>query len=325
MRIGRKLNGAPTRRRFLHLAAAAGAVALCGTGRALAASVHRWEGSAMGADATITLGGLSGPESEALIEECLAEIARLEAEFSLYSEGSSLLRLNRDGYLDNPAPEFVELLDIARQVSDASKGKFDPTVQPLWSAYTTERPAQGEIEAAKALVGFEHVAWNPAHISYARPRMAMTFNGIAQGFVTDKIADLLRAKGLTSVLVNLGEYRAIGLHPDARPWQVGIQDPREAHGLADIVELADDAIATSGGYGALIGHEPGRNHLFDPKSGESAERYLSVSVLHPRAVIADGLSTAFSFLSESEIRDAARVFTGTRVLLIRNDGSLARI
>ena len=176
-----------------------------------------------------------------------------------------------------------------------------------------------------AVVGFHDVHWNGRRVGYAREGMAMTLNGIAQGYITDKVADHLRARGLTSVLVNLGEYRALGRHSIERPWQVGIQDPHMADAIVDLVELSDDAMATSGGYGGLLGPQPGVNHLFDPRSGASADRYGSVSVVHPRAVIADGLSTAFSFLSLEEIREAAAAFPGARAILLHQDGSLARI
>ena len=325
MKIGRSCDTRPSRRRFLHLVAATGSAYACGIRTLSAREIHRWEGTALGADAAITLGGVGEAEASALIAECLSEIERLEREFSLYREDSSLVRLNRRGALEMPSAEFVELLDLSRAISEATKGVFDPTVQPLWHAYTEGRSTHESVAAARALIGFRNVSWDAERVAFARAGMAMTLNGIAQGYITDRIADLLRRRGLASVLVNLGEYRAIGSHPEARPWQVGIQDPRSAGGLIDIVELADNAVATSGGYGARLGPGPGINHLFDPRDGSSAQLYLSVSVLHPRAAVADGLSTAFSFLNEGEIRDAARAFTGARAILVRQDGSLARV
>jgi len=315
----------PSRRRFLHLVAAVGVCSVGGIRNLSASEVHRWDGSALGADASITLGGISDGEASGLISECLAEMERLEAEFSLYREGSALVRLNRDGVLERPSADFVEILDLSQAISSATNGVFDPTVQPLWFAYTRGAGAKADVEAAKALVGFQYVSWNAERVAFAREQMAMTLNGIAQGYITDKVADLLRTRGLTSVLVNIGEYRALGAHPDARPWQVGIQDPHRGGSLIDLVALTDESIATSGGYGAVIGPGPEINHLFDPRSGLSADRYSSVSVRHPRAAMADGLSTAFSFLSENEIREAVSAFIGARVLLVRPDGSITRI
>jgi thiamine biosynthesis lipoprotein len=326
MRIGRKIISSPTRRRFLQLTAATSAAALCGIrGASAAQHTHVWQGSALGADATITLGGLEANQAEALFEESLGAISELESQFSLYREDSALSRLNAGGRLENPAPEFIELLDVSKQISGATSGAFDPTVQPFWRLHISGRGGAEEIAAAKTLVDFRNVEWSAERVAFAQEGMAMTLNGIAQGFITDKIAGHLRAKGLTSVLVNLGEYRAIGAHPELRPWQVGIQDPKIANGLVGIVELQDEAVATSGAYGGRIGPHTETNHLFDPRSGQSADRYLSVSVVHPSATIADGLSTAFSFLSEEDIQNSLRAFEGARVLIVCADGTLTRI
>ena len=317
---------APTRRRFLQLTAATSGAALWPIRGAFGApQTHIWQGSALGADATITLGGLGGYQAEAIFEESLSEISRLEAQFSLYREDSALMRLNRDGVLENPNSEFIELLDVSKRISAATTGAFDPSVQPLWQFYASGSGGAEKLEAAKSLVDFRNVSWSAQRVTFARKGMAMTLNGIAQGFITDKIADHLRSKGLTSVLVNLGEYSAIGAHPELRPWQVGIQDPTNANGLVEIVELQDEALATSGAYGGLIGPNGQANHLFDPRSGTSAELHSSVSVVHPSATIADGLSTAFSFLSEEEIETAMREFDSARALIVRRDGTLARI
>ena len=326
MRIGRNNNSAPSRRRFLQLTAATSAAALCGIRSVSAApETHIWQGSALGADATITLGGLAEDDAETLFQDCLNEISRLEAQFSLYREDSALIRLNRDGTLERPTAEFIELLNISRRISVATSGAFDPSVQPLWQAYAAGGGSADELAAAKMLVDFNSVTWNAERVAFARDGMAMTLNGIAQGFITDHVADHLRGKGLTSVLVNLGEYSAIGAHPELRPWQVGIQDPSSANGFVAIVELQDQALATSGAYGGLLGPNGQSNHLFDPRSGQSARLYSSVSVVHPSSTIADGLSTAFSFLSEEEIQTALGVFDGARALIVRRDGTLARI
>ena len=86
----------------------------------------------------------------------------------------------------------------------------------------------------------------------------------------------------------------------------------------------DQCIATSGAYGGRFG-DSGLNHIIDPRTGRSPERYLSVSVRHASATLADGLSTAFSFMSESESAAVSRNIGGVTALLIRADGTMARL
>lgn len=331
----------PSRRRFLLILAATSAVALTAasgarTALALGASatvVKQWRGTAMGADATITLAGLAPGEADAALDAALAEIERLEKLFSLHDPRSSLSRLNASGTLLRPTRDFLELMALSGRIFSLTDGAFDPTVQPLWRLYAESygdvnaprAPSIEEIAARRALIGFGNVTWSAEKISFATPGMALTLNGIAQGFITDSVTEILRGRRLTSALINLGEYRAIGNHPDKGPWQIGIQDPRAADGIVEIVALTDQAVATSGAYGARFAPGAAANHLIDPGTGESANRYLSVSVRHASAGIADGLSTAFSCMSVADIHEAAAHFGDCAVLLVHDDGRLTRI
>ncbi len=322
------------RRRFLQIIAATSmsGLATVRTRPAASAAIQRWEGEALGADASITLAGLEPRRADKVLGACRDEIGRLEDVFSLFKENSALSRLNADGMLADPPAELTGLLDICRQMFVFSDGGFDPTIQPLWRLYaesygdvrSPHAPAPSEIAARRARIGFGAVSWNDRRVRFGKPGMAMTLNGIAQGAITDRITALLRDAGATHALVNVGEYAGIGTHPDGRAWQVGIQDPRRADATIDIMDLADQAVATSGAYGGRFGNSE-LNHIIDPRTGRSPARYLSVSVRHASATLADGLSTAFSFLDESEIAAAAANIGGVSVLLVRSDGTPAAI
>jgi len=323
-----------SRRRFLQIIAATSVsgLAMVRANAAAGNTLQRWDGEALGADASISLAGLEPRLADDLLRACRDEIARLEEVFSLYSENSALSRLNARGFLADPPMELTELLNICGRIFALSKGGFDPTIQPLWRLYaetygdprSPRAPESAEIAARFGLVGFGAVSWNPRRVTFGRSGMAMTLNGIAQGAITDRITTLLREGGAAHALVNVGEYSGLGHHPEGRPWQVGIQDPRNADGVVDLVDLVDQCVATSGAYGGRFG-DSGLNHIIDPRTGRSPERYLSVSVRHASATLADGLSTAFSFMSESDIAAVSRRIGGVSAILIRADGTVARI
>ncbi len=179
-------------------------------------------------------------------------------------------------------------------------------------------PAAEAIDEARGRVGSDALVVAPDRVGFARPGMAVTLNGIAQGYITDRIAELLRDAGLEHVLVDLGEARAIGRHPDGRPWRAALADP--AGGVFGRVELEDRALATSAPSGFLFGTSGRLHHLFDPLSGRPQALYASVSVLAPDATTADGLSTAFVQMAEPAIR---RTLEGRRdivVHLLHDDG-----
>ncbi len=293
----------------------------------LAAQV--WRGSALGAKASITLYHADAAAGRALIQRALAEIARLEAVFSLYRRDSALSRLNREGLLAQPPLDLVRLLSEARAVSELTDGAFDVTVQPLWRLYAAhfenrDADPNGPSEAARAealaLVDYRGVTLASDSIRLARAGMALTLNGIAQGYVTDRVADLLRAEGLDSVLIDLGEIRALGDHPEGRPWSVGLKDPGDPKRITRKLELHDLALATSAGSGMPFDPQGRHHHIFDPMSGRSARRYASVSVVSQTATRADALSTAFSNMPPARAEAVCRALPDVTAYLTLTDG-----
>lgn len=280
-----------TRRRALGLlAAAAGLPLVLRAGRATA-EVVTWHGRALGAPATLILHHPDRPAAERLVAACVAELERLEGILSLYRADSALSELNRTGALAAPPPELVAILDDCRRYHAATDGAFDPTVQPLWRLYADHFAAGGDpvgppaeaLAQAQARVGLDAVHASPDRIAFARPGMALTLNGIAQGWITDRIAERLRAAGVTSTLVDMGEIRGIGPHP----WRV------EIAGTDSVLALTDRAVATSAAAGFAFDAAGRFTHIVDPRSGATPNRAGSLTVIAPTAAAADALSTGF--------------------------------
>ncbi|MDR3374066.1 MAG: FAD:protein FMN transferase [Ancalomicrobiaceae bacterium] len=297
------------RRRFISITAAAGGLPLLGFAPVASGTRLRvWSGAALGADAKLQIHHPDPVVAERLIAASLAEVDRLEAILSLYRVDSALARLNRDGAIEAPPFDLVRILSEARMYAEATGGAFDVTVQPLWDLYARhfaasdaapEGPPSAAIERAVARVGEAAIEIAPAQIRFARPGMSVTLNGIGQGYVTDRVVELLRANGIEHALVDMGEIRAVGDRPEGAPWSVGLEDPRSPGQIAESIGLANRAVSTSGGYGTVF--DPGRhfNHIFEPASGRTSWRFLSVSVEAATATEADALSTAFALMPRS--------------------------
>jgi len=293
--------GGVTRRRAISLFGAAAGIAAVPWMSTAAPVMRRWTGTALGAHAAITLAHPDERAANTIFERAAAEIARLERIFSLHDPESELSRLNRDGSLSAPSHDLILVLSEARRLGEATGGAFDVTVQPLWRLYAAHfanrpeavaGPDEKAVAAALAAVDYRRIDAGPSAVTFARPGMAATLNGIAQGYITDRVADLLRDHGVDRVLLDLGEHRGVGAHPEGRPWRIGLIDPDAPGSIAQTVDLTDRAVATSGGYGTQFSRDGRHHHLFDPMSGESANAYRSVSVIARRAMTADALSTA---------------------------------
>ena len=179
----------------------------------------RWRGSALGAQVSIDIFHPDREEAERLVQVCLAEVRRLEGQFSLYRADSAICVLNRSGILVAPEPDMVALLKVSLQTSDLTGGAFDPTVQPLWQLYAEhfsseksdpDGPPAERLTDALAKVGRSGLRVSDARVSLVRHGAAITLNGIAQGYATDRVVDILRTRGLSTTLVNMGEIRALG-------------------------------------------------------------------------------------------------------------------
>ena len=128
--------GMQGRRRFLSILASCAGLAVPGAARAvIRPEVTTWRGTALGALASMTLVHPDRAAARAQLGSCLLEIERLEAILSLYRQDSAIVRLNAAGELHAPPHELVELLAFGLSLSHASRGAFDPTVQPLYRLY----------------------------------------------------------------------------------------------------------------------------------------------------------------------------------------------
>ncbi|MEJ1156725.1 FAD:protein FMN transferase [Prosthecomicrobium sp. N25] len=292
--------GGLTRRRFLTLSAAFGAAAGCIGPAAAGTPVARWHGFALGAGASITLAGLGPAEAAPVFAAVEAELARLEAIFSLYRTDSALVRLNRDGRLPGPDADLLACLAQAAVVHRLTEGLFDPTVQPVFATLAEHFAAGGEagdpglarrLERAGALVGFDRVTFDDERVAFADPGMALTLNGIAQGYATDRIAALLEARGCRDVLVDIGETRALGRSPEGRAWRAGIAEGPQGGAVAEVVELRDRALATSMPLGTVLDPAGAVGHILHPRLGIVRPAWRRVSVVAASAALADALST----------------------------------
>lgn len=279
-----------TRRRFIAISAAAFPTAAL----PFSPDLHVETAVALGAKVTLRL---EHPEAPRLAALAMAEIRRLEAIFSLYLPQSSLTLLNQAGYLAAPPFELLDCLSIAGAVHRASGGRFDPTIQPLWQAeaMALERRRPLSTEERKSVadkVGWDKVVLGPDAITLL-PGMSLTLNGIAQGYIADRIADLLADHGLTRALIDTGELRALS----EGQWPVRLGDRK--------MTLQNRAVATSAPFGMTFGGDGRTSHIIDPETVRPTRPFWqSVSISAPSAGLADALSTAACLTEVKEAIDA---------------------
>jgi len=239
-------------------------------------------------------------ESPGLVQDASAEafleMARVVDLLNRYDSSSALSYLNVEGAIPDPPPELSAVMRQARYFHDASGGGFDPTVQPLVDLFRGrggEDPTPAEIESALARIDGGQVEMNGKGIRLGIPGMGVTLDGIAKGFVVDRMADVLGRMGLRDFLINAGgDIRSAGSREDGEEWRVGVQDPAKMGNFPDIIGLSNLAVATSGSYEIYFDPDRTYHHIVSAREGRSPQISQSVSVVAPTTLVADALATS---------------------------------
>lgn len=330
------MSGVMSRRRFItFVAAAVGLPLLLKAGESQAKQV-RWDGTALGAPASIQLYHADESLARAAIAAGLDELRRLEAIFSVYRADSSISKLNREGVIENAPDDFIAMLTRALLLAKISDGVYDPTVQPLWKTYfrhfTASNPDPGgpaphDIAAALALVDWRAVEVDAERkrISFARPGMGLTLNSGAQGYITDRVAGVLRTHGFDRMLVDMGEPRAISSKPDGSAWRIGIADPANPNRTIVTLDVVDKCVSTSGGYGTLFDSAGTFTHLIDTHTGRTAPAMLGVSVVADTGTVADGLSAAMLMAPVGRRHAILKAAGGQKAIYVTPEGVISTV
>jgi len=239
---------------------------------------------------------------------------------SLHRPDSAVSQLNREGQLERPDPRLLAVLQTAQSTAQLTGGTFDITVQPLWAAYA----AQANPIPALSLVDWRQLDVRQDRVRLQKPGMAITLNGIAQGYGADVALAALRQHGIADALLDTGEFASLGRRDDGRRWVLAVRDPRDPKVAAHLLGADGRCLATSGDYQTYFSPDLSRHHIFDPKTGRSPQELASVSVLAPTGMQADALSTACMVLGMEKSLQLAASLPQVDVLCIAKSGELRK-
>ncbi|MCW5657719.1 MAG: FAD:protein FMN transferase [Burkholderiaceae bacterium] len=300
------------RQRFLRAALGLGALAACGA-RAGQPALRWQRRTLLGFGTTLSLQAAHHDEAvlERALDTAVVLLRRIEAQMSLFDPASALSRLNRDRVLRAPPAELLHVLRLAQHVSRASGGAFDVTVQPLWQAFDAARrehrlPDASEVSAARTLVDWRSLHVAPHELRLQRPGMAVTLNGIAQGYAADAVRAALARHGIGHALIDAGEFTALGHNPQQQPWTLGIADPRTEAALLAHLVTDGRCVATSADNETSFSADRRHHHIVDPRTGYSPPELTLVTVAAPSGALADALTKVMFVAGPRRIPALAR-------------------
>ncbi|MBD9607112.1 MULTISPECIES: FAD:protein FMN transferase [Pseudomonas] len=300
----------------------------CGNGD----SLERFDGPTMGSSYSIQYvrhAGLPAPaEVRVQVEKILSDVDR---QMSTYRSDSDIERFNNlpaNHCQTMPAP-ILELVRVGERLSLQSDGSYDLTVEPLLNLWGFGPQAREEkVPSAEALaevqqrVGHNHLRIEGDQLC-KDAAVEVDFNSIAAGYAVDTIAAELEALGIHDYLAEAtGELKAVGKKLDGSPWRIALEEPRDDQQVAERIIAVDGyGVSTSGDYRNYF-EQGGRrySHTFDARTGTPVLHTLaSVTVIHPSALMADGLSTLLLILGPERGWDYAQTHDIAAFFVIRAD------
>jgi thiamine biosynthesis lipoprotein len=321
--------GTPTRRRFVSILAVAGAGALTwGLSWRRRGERNRpltMTRLLMGTVVNLTIAGCDRDTARAAASACLGRMAELEAVLSRFRPHSQVSRLNRDGRVEDADPALVDLVNRANALSALTAGAFDITIEPVLRLFRTRHseglPGADAIEQALRSVDWCRLQVSGGSLSFTTPGMAITLDGIAKGYIVDAGVEVLRRHGLTDVMVEAGgDLLAAGNRSLQRPWRLAIAPPRNTMSNATpIIELSNQAVATSGDSQQSFSPDHRHHHILDPRKGYSSPELASATVVAADVTTADALATAMMVLDAETALSLTSHFTDCHAFLLTKE------
>jgi thiamine biosynthesis lipoprotein len=268
---------------------------------------------------------------EDLEAEVVDKLKEVDAALSMFNEQSTISKINNNQAVE-PDKMFLDVFQLAQQVSKDTHGAFDITVAPLVNLWGfgfkhAQEPTKHAIDSLRQFVGYQKVSYDGKTIQKQDPRIMLDCSAIAKGYGTDVVARLMDEKGVKNYLVEIGgEVVTRGISEKRVPWKIGVTKPTDdslhiGNELQTVLNVTDKAMATSGNYRNFY-YKGGRKyaHTINPKTGRPVQHnILSATVLCNQCAKADAYATAFMVMGLDKAREVLERNPDLMVYFIYDD------
>lgn len=301
---------------------------------------YQQEFPAFGTRVRIEIRGVAPDQARAAAEAVAIDFRRVGRDWYAYGDGE-LARVNAALLSGQPATLSAELLPLVQRalaLHRQSGGAFDPAVCALvrlWQfdreenlAVAVDRPSRAEIRALRAHQGRLRDLTLTGNTLRSRRPLCIDLGGLAKGTALERARRILAARGIGYALVDIGGSSLLALGPpagapSARPWRVGLQDPRGPGVLGTLQLSPGETVDTSGDYARSFSAGGQRfHHILDPRTGEPSSGVASVTVISRDGELGDAASTALLAGGLQGWAERARSLGVSEALLITSGGQM---
>jgi len=262
----------------------------------------------MGTRCAVELWSEDKAKGDAAISSVFDDMKRIDHLMSTWKEDTEISLVNREGskHPVKISRELFQLLQVSVKYSELTHGAFDITYASVGYLYDFKKgvhPDQKAIDAALPGINWRHMILDAKKttVYFTRPGMRIDLGGIAKGYSVDRGIEILQKQGITRAMVNAGgDTRIIG-DRFGKPWVVGVRDPDHEGKVFLRLPLTDTAFSTSGDYERYFDEDGKRfHHIIDPKTGDSARKCRSVTIISGNATRTDALTKSVFIMGPEE-------------------------
>ena len=258
------------------------------------------------------------------------EMHRIDLAMSPYKKTSELSLVNNKAGTESVVitSELFELLTESQKIAELSEGAFDITYASVGYQYDyrkKQKPDQASIESALKAIDYRTVILERKNstVRFSHPDVKIDLGGIAKGYAVKQCLELLKVAGIKHALVSAGGDTGLLGDRRGRPWYVGIKHPRAEEKTAVKLPLSNESISTSGDYERYFIEDGVRyHHIINPKTGDSARKVVSVSIIGKDPTYVDALSTTVFVKGLQEGMAFIEKLAGYEAIIIDNQQTL---
>ena len=295
--------------------------------------IFKKEQSLLGSPFEITVVATDSVQAKLYTDLAILEVKRIENLVSDWIPTTQISQVNQNAGIKpvKVDQEVFDLVERAIKISKLTSGAFDisyASMDKIWKfdGSMKQMPTEEAIKKSVEKVGYQNIILNPTDktIFLKNKGMKLGLGGIAQGYIADKIKEVLQEKGCTSGLVNVsGDINTWGKQPNCQPWTVGIINPMNKNKVFATFILDDSAVETSGSYEKFVVFNGKRySHIIDPRTGYPASGIVSVSVFAKQTELADALATGIFVLGIEVGLDLVNQLNGIDCIIVDDKGGV---
>ena len=295
--------------------------------------IHKRKLSMLGSPFEMTVVAKDTVQGNQYIDLGIAEVKRIEYLISDWIPSTQISKVNQNAGIKpiKVDKEVYDLVERAIKVSQITSGAFDisyASMDKIWKfdGSMKQMPTEEAIKKSISKIGYKNIILDPKGqtIFLRKEGMKLGLGGIGQGYIADKVKELLQREGCLSGIVNVsGDINTWGKQPDGKAWTVAIVNPMNKNKVFATFPLEDSAVETSGSYEKFVVFNGIRySHIIDPRTGYPAQGIVSVSVFAKQTEIADALATGIFVLGVEVGLDLVNQLKGIQCIIVDDKGKI---